>query len=85
MSFIDKAVCAYIYFLTTRRYACMFPEYDVPVRYNHTTIPFEVHAPISFYEKTCGKGSNIIEAISIHISKLLAIYARSLSDQRWTS
>lgn len=29
------------------------------------SIPFEVRAPISFYEKTCGKGSNIIEAISI--------------------
>jgi len=60
-------MCIYIYFLTTRHYACMFPEYDVPVRYNHATIPFEVHAPISFYEKTCGKRSNIIEAISIYI------------------
>lgn len=29
------------------------------------SILFEAHAPISFYEKTCGKGSNIIEAISI--------------------
>lgn len=29
------------------------------------SISFEVHAPISFYEKTCGGGSNIIEPISI--------------------
>lgn len=40
------------------------------------SIPFEVLASISFYEKTCGKGSNIIEAIS---TSEVARDARSLS------
>lgn len=65
MSFIDEAICAHIRFLTIHRYVYplnMMSPYGITVL---RSIPFEVRAPISFYEKTCGKGSNIIEAISI--------------------
>lgn len=65
MSFIDGAVCAHIRFLTTCRYVYprnMMSPYGITMP---RSISFEVHVPISFYEKTCGKGSNIIEAISI--------------------
>lgn len=84
MSFIGEAICAHIHFLTTHRYV-----YPLNMMSPHgITVPrsilFEVRAPISFYEKTCGKGSNIIGAISI-LPRLLAIYARSppvISDGR---
>lgn len=58
-------MCAYTFSYYTRRYVYplnMMSPYGITMP---RSISFEVRAPISFYEKTCGKGSNIIEAISI--------------------
>lgn len=73
-------VCAHIRFLTIHCYVYplnMSPYGITALR----SIPFEVLAPISFYEKTCGKGSNIIEAISIS-DVARDVCSFSLGDQR---
>lgn len=77
ISFINEAICAHTRFLTICHYVYllnMMSPYNITMR---RSISFEVHAPISFYEKTCGKGSNIIEAINIS-PRLFAIHTRSL-------